>query len=188
MRQRFQASRVTDVLTGVDLDYLSISRAVRSRGGGPGLRGIHGLAPEHRRAPVVCRGDSATHSQEKAPGCSVVVVGRRPTPDVEELAARSSGLVKVTGTVPDIRPYLWGSSVAIVPLRIGGGTRLKIYESMAAGVPFVSTPIGAEGLACRNGRDICLADSPEAFKPAPAWELEQAGIAAADCERRLRIW
>ena len=71
--------------------------------------------------------------------------------------------VRITGTVPDVRPYLWGSAVSVVPLRIGGGTRLKIYESMAAGVPVVSTTIGAEGLDIHPGQDIRIADRPEDF-------------------------
>ena len=65
--------------------------------------------------------------------------------------------------MPDVRPYLWGSAVSVVPLRIGGGTRLKIYESMAAGVPVVSTTIGAEGLDTHPGQDIRIADRPEDF-------------------------
>jgi glycosyltransferase involved in cell wall biosynthesis len=72
-------------------------------------------------------------------------------------------LVRVTGTVPDIRPHLWSSAVSVVPLRIGGGTRLKIYESMAAKVPVVSTTIGAEGLSVHPPLDIRLADNPEDF-------------------------
>ena len=69
----------------------------------------------------------------------------------------------LTGWVEDVRPYLARSSVFIVPLRIGGGTRLKIFEAMAAGMAVVSTTIGAEGLPVRNGRDIVLADSPTEF-------------------------
>ena len=69
----------------------------------------------------------------------------------------------MTGTVPDIRPYLWSSSVSIVPLRIGGGTRLKIYEAMAAGIPVVSTTIGAEGLKVDPPENIRLADDPQSF-------------------------
>ncbi len=62
-----------------------------------------------------------------------------------------------------MRPYLWNAAISVVPLRIGGGTRLKIYEAMAAGVPVVATTVGAEGLAVTSGRDIALADTPEAF-------------------------
>jgi glycosyltransferase involved in cell wall biosynthesis len=77
--------------------------------------------------------------------------------------ARRDPKIQVSGTVPDIRPYFWDSSVSIVPLRIGGGTRLKIYEAMAAKIPMVSTTIGAEGLPVLHGKNIFLADTPESF-------------------------
>src|SRR5439155_21894158 len=95
-------------------------------------------------------------------GTSLATVGRTPAASILELARRDPHLV-VTGTVPDIRPYLWGASVSIVPLRIGGGTRLKIYESMAANVPVVSTSVGAEGLDVASPGIIRLADAPETF-------------------------
>lgn len=104
------------------------------------------------------------------PDCRVVIAGRKPPAEVKEWARRDP-FVTVTGTVPDIRPYLWGASVSIVPLRIGGGTRLKIYEAMAAQVPVVSTTIGAEGLTIDPPNNIRLADSAETF--------------AADCLRLL---
>jgi glycosyltransferase involved in cell wall biosynthesis len=96
------------------------------------------------------------------PQASLAIVGRTPPPKIVELAAGDSR-IQVTGTVPDIRPHLWGSSVSIVPLRIGGGTRLKIYEAMAAQIPVVSTTIGAEGLSVNPPHDIRLADSPQDF-------------------------
>jgi len=65
-----------------------------------------------------------------------------------------------------MRPYLWGSKISIVPIRIGGGTRLKIYECMAAGLPVVSTTVGAEGLSYKDGEDIVLADDAGAFAAA----------------------
>ena len=92
----------------------------------------------------------------------VTIVGRNPPAGILALAY-SDPCLHVTGTVPDVRPYLWSSSVSIVPLRIGGGTRLKIYESMAAGLPVVSTRIGAEGLDVRDGDTIALADEPSDF-------------------------
>ena len=96
------------------------------------------------------------------PDCSLAIVGRCPPTQILKLAQKDRR-IRVTGTVPDIRPYLWGSSVAIVPLRIGGGTRLKIYEAMAAGTPVVSTAVGAEGLDVRDGGNILLADRPQDF-------------------------
>lgn len=94
--------------------------------------------------------------------CSLAIVGRAPSPDIQALA-KADPLITVTGTVPDVRPYLWGASVSIVPLRIGGGTRLKIYEAMAAGTATVSTTIGAEGLDVTHPENIRLADTPQAL-------------------------
>ena len=107
------------------------------------------------------------------PKCSLTIAGRKPPPAITELAAQDQG-IEVTGGVPDIRPYLWGAAVSIVPLRIGGGTRLKIYESMAARVPVVSTSIGAEGLAIHPPTDILIADSPEDFAAACVQLIENA--------------
>jgi glycosyltransferase involved in cell wall biosynthesis len=85
------------------------------------------------------------------------IVGRDPSAKVLALAAPD---VLVTGTVDDIRPFYARAAATVVPLRVGGGTRLKILESMAAGVPVVSTRLGAEGIDVRDGSDIVLADSP----------------------------
>ena len=96
------------------------------------------------------------------PDCSVAIVGRTPGPEILNMATVDRKIT-VTGTVADVRPYLWSSKVSIVPLRIGGGTRLKIYEAMAAGCPVVSTTIGAEGLSVSHPQEIRLADTPEQF-------------------------
>ena len=96
------------------------------------------------------------------PDCTLAIVGRSPTPEIKALA-QNEPRIQVTGTVPDVRPYLWGASVSIVPLRIGGGTRLKIYEAMAAGTTTVSTTIGAEGLDVTHPANIRLADTSRDF-------------------------
>lgn len=90
------------------------------------------------------------------------VVGRDPSPSVRRLADSSPG-VRVTGTVADVRPYIDRGAVYVVPLRIGGGTRIKIFEAMAMGKPVVSTRIGAEGLPVSSGKNIVLADDPRDF-------------------------
>ena len=84
------------------------------------------------------------------------IVGRDPKPEVRALAGDR---VRVTGTVPDVRPYYAGALAAVVPLRIGSGTRLKILEAMAAGIPVISTRLGAEGLDLEDGTHLLLADS-----------------------------
>lgn len=111
----------------------------------------------------------------RRPGCTLTITGRKPGPAIQELARRDSR-IQVTGTVKDVRPSLWGSRVSIVPLRIGGGTRLKIYEAMAAGVPVVSTAIGAEGLNVTQHENIRLADNPEDFSQSCLELLDDAAL------------
>ena len=91
------------------------------------------------------------------------IVGRNPDRRVRALAG---GRVEVTGTVRTVVEHLREAAVVVVPLRIGGGTRLKIYEAMAAGRAVVSTSVGAEGLDVRAGQDLILADSPAEFSEA----------------------
>jgi polysaccharide biosynthesis protein PslH len=88
------------------------------------------------------------------------VVGRSPSRSLRELASRNTA-IEVTGTVEDVRPYLARAGICIVPLRVGGGTRLKIYEAMAAGVPVVTTAIGAEGLPLRHGEHLMIANTAQ---------------------------
>jgi polysaccharide biosynthesis protein PslH len=101
------------------------------------------------------------------------IVGRTPLPRVQRLASKS---VEVTGTVPSVTDYLRDASVVVVPLRIGGGTRLKIYEAMAMGKALVSTSIGAEGLSFQNGRDLLIADDASSFADAILLLLRDAPV------------
>jgi glycosyltransferase involved in cell wall biosynthesis len=100
--------------------------------------------------------------RREIPEVSFTIVGRKPSEKLRAAAASDPG-VHVTGTVDDIRPYVRKGSVYVVPLRIGSGTRLKIFEAMAMGKPIVSTTLGAEGLPISDGGDISIADSPEVF-------------------------
>lgn len=100
--------------------------------------------------------------RQKLPNVSLSVVGRKPSPRLKEMAARDQR-IQLTGRVEDVRPYVATGAVCIVPLRIGGGTRLKIYEAMAMGKAVVSTTIGAEGLPVKHGENILIADTPEDF-------------------------
>lgn len=96
------------------------------------------------------------------PDVTLWVVGRNPTAELK-LLADDNPAVHVTGTVDDIRPFIERASVYVVPLRIGGGTRIKIYEAMAMGKAVVSTRIGAEGLPVTHTENILLSDEPEDF-------------------------
>ena len=91
------------------------------------------------------------------PGVTLTIVGRNPTAAVVALSQQDAS-IEVTGTVDDVRPYMARAAVSIVPLRVGGGTRIKIFEAMAMGIPIVSSTIGAEGLPVRDGKNIFIAD------------------------------
>lgn len=111
------------------------------------------------------------------PDASFTIVGRNPPSNVKELERRLPG-VRVTGTVDDVRPFLAEAAVMVVPLRVGGGTRIKIFEGMATGIPVISTRIGAEGLPVTHGENILFADSARDFAAQIADLFEQAERAA----------
>ena len=94
------------------------------------------------------------------PDCQLLLVGRNPNQRMVEAAQRDSGII-VTGAVSDIRPYLAVATVMAVPLRHGGGTRLKILEAFAAKCPVVSTAKGAEGLQANDGEHLLIRDEAE---------------------------
>lgn len=99
--------------------------------------------------------------RERHPNITFTIVGRNPSVSVRELE-RAEG-VSVTGTVDDVRPYIGRASVYIVPLRVGGGSRLKILEALAMRKPVISTSVGAEGLELNPGEHLLVADEPEAW-------------------------
>jgi polysaccharide biosynthesis protein PslH len=114
--------------------------------------------------------------KQSVPDVTLTVVGRDPYPGLVELSKRDSSVI-VTGRVDDVRPYMEEAAVYVIPLRIGGGTRLKIYEAMAMEKPIVSTSIGAEGLPVTNGEEIVLADTPETFGDAVVQVLKDQNLA-----------
>jgi glycosyltransferase involved in cell wall biosynthesis len=99
------------------------------------------------------------------PEVVLTIVGRKPFPSLTALG-RNDPSIRVTGQVEDVRPYLERAAVYVIPLRIGGGTRLKVFEAMAMGKAVVSTSIGVEGLPIVNGTDALVADDPDAFADA----------------------
>jgi len=160
MRKLFDVTRVSEIPTGVNVEYFTPTTAADAAtdlvfiGSMDWLPNVDGMLYFAREVlPLIHR---------KRPETTLAIVGRTPPPEIVELG-KQDPRIRVTGTVPDIRPHVWGSKLSVVPLRIGGGTRLKIYESMAARIPVVSTTIGAEGLEINPPDDARLADSPEAF-------------------------
>ncbi len=100
--------------------------------------------------------------KSKVPFASLTIIGRKPTKSIRDLVSVSNR-IEVTGTVEDVRPYMSKADCFVVPLRIAGGTRLKIPEALAMGIAVVSTSVGAEGLHLNNGKDILIADGPQTF-------------------------
>ena len=115
--------------------------------------------------------------RRECPEVSLSVVGRNPTPRLL-VAARQAG-VRVTGTVEDVRPYIAEAAVYVVPLRIGGGTRLKIFEALAMGKAVVSTTVGAEGLPLTPGDHFLQEDDPAGFAGAVVSLLRNQGRRAS---------
>ncbi len=113
------------------------------------------------------------------PDVRVRIVGSHVPRALARLAARWPS-IELAGYVEDVRPELARAAVSVVPLRVGGGTRLKILESMAAGTPVVTTTVGCEGLDVEAGRHLLVGDTPEAF-------AGQVSELLADAERRARI-
>ena len=163
MRQMFQIDSVTSVPTGVDVEYFA-PRGAATPMSDIVFCGSMDWLP-NVDAVVYFLAEVLPLIRAKLPGATFTIAGRSPDDRVLKAVQGLTG-VCVTGKVDDMRPYLWGSKISIVPIRIGGGTRLKIYECMAAGVPVVSSTVGAEGLRYEDGKDIVLADDPGAFAAA----------------------
>jgi glycosyltransferase involved in cell wall biosynthesis len=180
MRELYGVSRVNAVPTGVDVAFFTPPAEAQPAtdlvfvGSMDWMPNVDGVVWFVREVLPLIR--------KKIPDCSLDVVGRTPGREVTEMA-EGDARIRITGTVPDVRPWLWESKAAIVPLRIGGGTRLKIYEAMAAKTAVISTTIGAEGLDIAPGENILIADQAEAFADACvrliADERERRRLAAA---------
>lgn len=112
---------------------------------------------------------------EACPGVSLKVIGRDPSPSLVQAVKRAGARWNFTGFVDDVRPHIRGGDLSIIPLRIGGGTRLKAYEAMALGSPLVSTTLGVEGLPIEDGLHCVMADTAEAFADACVDLLRDGG-------------
>ncbi len=158
--QNIDPIKITTIPTGVDINYFNISNGEElenylvftgSMDWMPNEDGI--LYFVDNILPLIRR---------QQPKAKLLVVGRKPGKKILMLA-ESGQNIEVTGRVEDIRPYIAKSCVYVVPLRVGSGTRLKIFEAMAMGKAIVSTTVGAEGLPVTSGADIVLADDPSEF-------------------------
>ncbi|MBA2733599.1 MAG: glycosyltransferase, partial [Acidobacteria bacterium] len=169
-RTDYEVERVADVATGVDTDYFRPRGLTEREPHNLVFTGSMDWLPNEdairyfteQIMPIIKR---------TVPQATLTVVGRNPYKSLTELSRRDPSII-VTGRVEDVRPYMESAAAYVVPLRIGGGTRLKIYEAMAMEKPIISTTIGAEGLPVQNGEHLLLADTPQAF--------------AAECVRVLK--
>lgn len=112
----------------------------------------------------------------QVPEAQFMIVGQKPEPAVKKLSGHNG--ITVTGAVPSIQPYLAEASVYVAPLRMGGGTRLKLLEAMAMCKPIVSTTVGAEGFTVRSGQELLLADGLEEFARAVLELLRNPALGA----------
>jgi sugar transferase (PEP-CTERM/EpsH1 system associated) len=155
--------------TGVDTEYFAPGGTVTSE---PRLvfAGSMDWLPNEDAMRFFCH-DVLPLIRAEEPRTRLSIVGRAPTAAVRALADEH---IEVTGTVADVRPFMRKAAVHVVPLRIGGGTRLKIFEAMAMGQAVVSTTIGAEGLPITDGVHALIADGPRAFADAVVSLLRDA--------------
>ncbi|MGH7392428.1 MAG: glycosyltransferase [Candidatus Rokuibacteriota bacterium] len=175
--QAFGARRVFTIPTAVDADYF---RPGSGPSGGPALvfTGSMDWLP-NEDAILFFADEILPRIATRVPDVTFTIVGRTPSPQLVRRLQDRPGIT-VTGRVDDIRPYVERAAVYVVPLRIGGGTRIKLYEAMAMGKAIVSTPVGAEGLPVRDGEHLVLADKADAFAEAVVELL-------FDADRRQRL-
>ena len=176
MSEMTDAARISVTPTGVDLGQYAAAAGAEPAGPLVVFLGSMDWEANVDGVDYFCR-DIWPRVLARVPGAKFRVVGRNPHARVLKLASDS---VEVTGTVPSVVEHLKEAAVFVVPLRVGGGTRLKIYEAMAAGKAVVSTSIGAEGLDVLHGRDILLADDAAGFADEVVSLLE-------DADRRRRF-
>jgi glycosyltransferase involved in cell wall biosynthesis len=168
-------ARFADIATGVDVDYFRPDSTQET----PGTLVFTGSMDWYPNEDGVLHFIEAVLPivRHSVPDVTFTVVGRNPSVRLREAAAAAG--VAVTGTVPDVRPHVARGAVYVVPLRVGGGTRLKIFEALAMGRAVVSTRVGAEGLPLVPGRHFLEADEPEAFASAVVGLLRDPARRAA---------
>jgi sugar transferase (PEP-CTERM/EpsH1 system associated) len=181
----YGVASVSEIPTGVDIDYFRPTRTVSAQPRDIVFTGSMDWLPN---ADAIAYFVEAILPRVRTAiaGVTLTVVGRNPSPRIVALGRRDPS-VRVTGSVLDVRPYIERSAAFIVPLRIGGGTRLKIFEAMAMEKAVVSTSIGAEGLPVSDGQDILLADTADTFAAAVIRVLSDPSFATQIGERAAAL-
>lgn len=174
MEDEYGAPLVRHIPTGVDTAYFCPSRTVEPEPYHLVFSGSMDWLPNDDAMKLFSR-EILPRIRASLPAATVTIVGRNPLPGIKALA-REHPFIRVTGAVEDVRPYIEQASVYVIPLRIAGGTRLKVFEAMAMEKPIVSTSIGVEGLPVTNGTDVLIADEPQAFADAVVHLLRNRGI------------
>jgi len=181
MRRDYGVRHVSDVPTGVDTEFFRPAGRAATDPRGLVFTGSMDWLPNEDAIRYFTE-EVLPAVRREVPDVKLTVVGRNPYPSLVELGRRDPSIV-VTGRVEDVRPYMEEAAVYVVPLRIGGGTRLKIYEAMAMEKAVVSTTVGAEGLPVRDGEELLLADGPAEFAAAVVRLLKDPAL-AGDLGRR----
>lgn len=161
------------VPNGVDTGEFAPRDEVRTPRKGLLFFGTLGYAPNADAVTYFCR-EIFPLIRSHQPDVTLEIVGAHASPEVVALGNLPG--VQFIGFVDDLRPYLWRAAVCVVPLRSGGGTRLKILEALAAGCSVVSTSLGAEGLALKDGQQLMVADDPIAFGQAVLALLDEPDL------------
>lgn len=175
MAREYGLRHVFEVSTGVDTTYFSPVQHSDSSALNIVFTGSMDWLPNEDGIRYFLR-DILPLVRSQRPDATFTVVGRAPPRWLTEEARRDASLT-VTGFVEDVRPYMAGGAVYVVPLRIGGGTRLKVFEAMAMEKPIVSTTIGAEGLPVNHQDELLIADTPDAFAESILRLAEDRGFA-----------
>jgi glycosyltransferase involved in cell wall biosynthesis len=164
MEQDYGAPLVREIPTGVDTDYFRPSGSVKPEPYHIVFSGSMDWLANDDAMKYFIR-EILPRIRASCPRVTMTIVGRNPFPGLKALA-RTDPSIRLTGRVEDVRPYLEQASVYVIPLRIGGGTRLKVFEAMAMEKPIVSTSVGVEGLPVEGGTEVLIADEPDAFAAA----------------------
>ena len=181
MKREYGARAVFDVPTGVDTEFFRPGGTVQTAKSGLVFTGSMDWLPNEDAIRYFMR-EIMPLIKKRVPDTTLTVVGRNPPSALVDLSKEDSSLV-ITGRVDDVRPYMESASAYIVPLRIGGGTRLKIFEAMAMEKAVVSTTVGAEGLPLTNGVELLLADEPDTFADAVVKVLSDSEYASGLARR-----